>query len=193
MAPYIALALLIVLALGTALLYNQLVRLRRRVENAFAQIDVQLQRRHDLIPNLVETARAYLKHEEDTLVGVAQARSQAAQARASASPTDAPSIQALAQAESGLGAALGRLMMVSEAYPTLQADAQMMALQEELTSTENRIAFARQAYNDSVTRYDTQVESVPSVFIARPLGFEPAESLLVAPPEAAQAPRVAFA
>ncbi len=190
---YALIALALVLAAGLALLYNKLVRLRRAVENAFAQIDVQLQRRHDLIPNLVETAKAYLTHEQATFEGVARARSQAAQARAEATPTDAPSMRALAQAETGLGAALGRLMAVSEAHPTLQADAQMAALHEELSSTENRIAFSRQAYNDSVTRYDVSVESVPGVFVAGPLGFKPAESLLVAPPEAAVAPRVAFA
>ncbi|OZC02475.1 LemA family protein [Rubricoccus marinus] len=190
---YALIAFALVLAVGVALLYNKLVRLRRAVENAFAQIDVQLQRRHDLIPNLVETAKAYLAHEQATFEGVARARSQAQIARSEASPTDAPSMRALAQAESGLGAALGRLMAVSEAHPTLQADAQMAALHEELASTENRIAFSRQAYNDSVTRYDVSVESVPGVFVAGPLGFKPAESLLEAPPEAAVAPRVAFA
>ena len=190
---YAIIAAALVLAVGIAVLYNKLVRLRRTVENAFSQIDVQLQRRHDLIPNLVETARAYLAHEQATFEGVARARSQAQVARSEASPTDPASMRALAQAESGLAGALGRLMAVSEAHPTLQADAQMTQLHEELASTENRIAFARQAYNDSVTRYDTAVESVPGVFIAGPLGFRPAESLLAAAPEAAVAPRVAFA
>lgn len=190
---YAITAAVLVLVVGVALLYNKLVRLRRAVENAFSQIDVQLQRRHDLIPNLVETAKAYLAHEQATFEGVARARSQAQAARAEASPTDAASMRALAQAESGLAGALGRLMAVSEAHPTLQADAQMTQLHEELASTENRIAFARQAYNDSVTRYDTAVESVPGVFIAGPFGFRPAESLLAAAPEAAVAPRVAFA
>lgn len=148
--------------------YNGLVRGRNAFRNAFAQIDVQLKRRYDLIPNLVETAKAYLKHERETLEAVIAARNQAAGAcaAAAANPGSPGAMAALAQAESGLGGVLGRLFAVSEAYPELKANSTMMQLTEELTSTENRIAFARQAYNDSVMSYNNAREMFPANLVA---------------------------
>jgi LemA protein len=148
--------------------YNGLVRGRNALRNAFAQIDVQLKRRYDLIPNLVETAKAYLKHERETLEAVIAARNQAAGAcaAAAANPGSPAAMAALAQAESGLGGVLGRLFAVSEAYPELKANQTMMQLTEELTSTENRIAFARQAYNDSVMGYNNAREVFPANLVA---------------------------
>ena len=148
--------------------YNGLVRGRNAFRNAFAQIDVQLKRRYDLIPNLVETAKAYLKHERETLEAVIAARNQAAGAcaAAAANPGSPGAMAALAQAESGLGGVLGRLFAVSEAYPELKANSTMMQLTEELTSTENRIAFARQAYNDSVMSYNNAREVFPANLVA---------------------------
>ena len=181
------------LAAGVAVLYNRLVRLRNRFENAFAQIDVQLRRRHDLIPNLVEAVRGYLGHERETLQGVVEARAGAVRAQQNAQPGDAGSLGALAGAEGLLSGALGRLMAVVESYPTLQADAQVSGLREELTSTENRVAFARQAYNDAVTRFNTRTESFPDVVVARAFGFAPAVLLEDAAPEIHVAPRVALA
>ena len=157
--------------------YNRLVRLRNRVKNAFAQIDVQLKRRHDLIPNLVETAKAYLKHERDTLEKVARARAEAVRShrRAARDPSDAAAMQALVRADGMLAEALGRLAVVIEAYPDLKADVNMRALLEELTTTENRIAFARQAYNDAVMAYNTRRESIPDNLVAAWFGFAPAQ------------------
>lgn len=148
--------------------YNGLVRGRNAFRNAFAQIDIQLKRRYDLIPNLVETAKAYLKHERETLEAVIAARNQAAGAcaAAAANPGSPGAMAALAQAESGLGGVLGRLFAVSEAYPELKANSTMMQLTEELTSTENRIAFARQAYNDSVMSYNNTREMFPANLVA---------------------------
>jgi len=148
--------------------YNGLVRGRNAFRNAFAQIDVQLKRRYDLIPNLVETAKAYLKHERETLEAVIAARNQAAGAcaAAAANPGSPGAMAALAQAESGLGGVLGRLFAVSEAYPELKANSTMMQLTEELTSTENRVAFARQAYNDSVMSYNNAREMFPANLVA---------------------------
>ena len=148
--------------------YNGLVRGRNAFRNAFAQIDVQLKRRYDLIPNLVETAKAYLKHERETLEAVIAARNQAAGAcaAAAANPGSPAAMAALAHAESGLGGVLGRLFAVSEAYPELKANQTMMQLTEELTSTENRIAFARQAYNDSVMSYNNAREMFPANLVA---------------------------
>jgi LemA protein len=148
--------------------YNGLVRGRNAFRNAFAQIDVQLKRRYDLIPNLVETAKAYLKHERETLEAVIAARNQAAGAcaAAAANPGSPAAMASLAQAESGLGGVLGRLFAVSEAYPELKANSTMMQLTEELTSTENRIAFARQAYNDSVMSYNNAREMFPANLVA---------------------------
>ena len=152
--------------------YNKLVQLRNRFKNAFAQIDVQLKRRYDLIPNLVETARGYLTHERDTLEGVIAARNQAASAekRASAAPDDPEAISQLIGAESVLASSLGRLFALVEAYPDLKANQNMMQLSEELRSTENKVAFARQAFNDSVTLYNTYKQTVPPVIFAPMFG-----------------------
>jgi len=149
-------------------LYNGLVRLRNASKNAFSQIDVQLKRRHDLIPNLVETAKGYLKHERETLEAVVRARNAAvsATATAAASPGDPAAMKGLAGAEGALGASLSRLLAVAESYPALKADATMTRLMEELSSTENRIAFSRQAFNDSVMAYNTARETFPGMLLA---------------------------
>src|SRR6266705_3124287 len=148
-------------------LYNGLVTLRNRFKNAFAQIDVQLKRRYDLIPNLVETAKEYIKHERQTLEAViaARASAQSANQRAAANPADAEAMKQMGAAEAGLSGALGRLFAVSEAYPDLKANQTMMQVSEELTSTENKISFARQAYNDEVMSYNTAIESFPDNFV----------------------------
>jgi LemA protein len=174
--------------------YNKLVQLRNRFKNAFAQIDVQLKRRHDLIPNLVETAKGYMKHERETLDAVVSARNQAqgAAKAAAADPTNAAAMQNLMGAESGLSGALGRLMMVVEAYPDLKADSQMNQLSEELTSTENKIAFARQHYNDSATLFNTQREVFPSVIIANMFNFTAATLFEIEDEKEKQAPEVSF-
>ena len=153
--------------------YNRLVQLRNRIANAFGQIDVQLKRRYDLIPNLVEVARGYLTHEAATLEAVIQARGQAlgAAGTARAAPGNASALGALAAAEGVLGGALGRLMVVAEAYPDLKADATMQSLSEELTSTENRLGFARQAYNDQVLEFNDKAAQFPDLIVARLLGF----------------------
>jgi len=163
-----------------AAIYNRLVSLRQRFKNAFAQIDVQMKRRYDLIPNLVETAKAYMSHERETLEAVIAARNQAQTAldRASADPSDAGAIAGLAGAEGALGGALGRLFMVMEAYPDLKANQNMMQLSEELTSTENKVAFSRQAYNDSVTGYNTYRQSFPPVLFAGMFGHNSDARLL---------------
>jgi LemA protein len=175
--------------------YNGLVVLRNRFKNAFAQIDVQLKRRYDLIPNLVETAKGYLKHESETLENVIAARNVAAgaQARASANPADANAIKALAGAEAGLSGTLARFFAVAEAYPNLKADASMNRLVEELTSTENRIGFARQAFNDAVMDYNNKREAFPSNVIASMFNFAPAEMFVIDRPEQKEAPKVSFA
>ena len=157
--------------------YNQLVTLRNRFKNAFSQIDVQLKRRYDLIPNLVETAKAYMQHEASTLEAVTQARNlaQAAGSRAAADPGDPSAMKDLIGAEAGLTGALGRLLAVAENYPDLKANQNMMQLTEELTSTENKVAFARQAYNDSVMTYNTKRELFPTSIIAGIFNFSAAE------------------
>ena len=159
--------------------YNRLVQLRNRIANAFGQIDVQLKRRHDLVPNLVEVARGYLQHEAATLQAVIAARGQAqgAAAAARAAPTSAGALGALAVAEGALGGSLGRLMVVAEAYPELKADATMQSLSEELTSTENRIGFARQAFNDQALEFNNEAMQFPALVVARLLGFPPAPML----------------
>ncbi len=156
--------------------YNSLVSLRNRYKNAFAQIDVQLKRRHDLIPNLVETAKAFMEHERETLEAVIRARNAAHDARlgAVANPGDPAAMEALSSAESGLGGVLGRLFALSESYPELKSNQNMLQLQEELTSTESKVAFARQSYNDSVMNYNTKIESFPSNFVANMFQFTPA-------------------
>jgi LemA protein len=172
--------------------YNELVTLRNRYKNAFAQIDVQLQRRYDLIPNLIETAKGYMKHERETLDAVIQARNaaQSASGRAASNPGDAQAMQALSSAEGALAGTLTRFMALSEAYPDLKADGTMMRVMEELSSTENKVAFARQGFNDSVTNYNTKREIFPNSLIAG--GFAAAELLEEVAPEVRQAPRVSF-
>jgi len=176
-------------------IYNGLVVLRNRFKNAFAQIDVQLKRRYDLIPNLVETAKGYMAHERQTLEAVIAARNSAASAnqRAAANPADGAAIQGLATAEAGLAGALGRLFAVSEAYPDLKANQNMMQLTEELTSTENKIAFARQAFNDAVMSYNTRIESFPDNIVAGMFQFKSAELLQATESaEERKAPKVSF-
>ena len=175
-------------------IYNGLVALRNRYKNAFSQIDVQLKRRHDLIPNLVNVAKGYMAHEKETLEAVIQARNQAisAQQAASANPGDPSSMRSMMQAESGLNGALGRLLMIAESYPDLKANENMMSLQEELTSTENKVAYARQGYNDAVTTYNTKREVFPAVMFAGMLGFKEAELLEVEKDIEREAPNVSF-
>lgn len=165
------------LAAWVAGMYNGLVNLRNRYRNAFAQIDVQLKRRYDLIPNLVETAKAFLSHERETLEAVIAARNSAAGARevAAANPGNPDAMRGLSTAEAGLSGVLGRFFALSEAYPDLKSNQNMMQLTEELSSTENKIAFARQAYNDAVMRYNNKCEMVPSNIIAGMFGFQRAE------------------
>jgi LemA protein len=174
--------------------YNKLVTMRNRYKNAYAQIDVQLKRRYDLIPNLVETAKGYIKHERETLEAVTAARNTAyaASKAAAANPGDATAMKSLATAETGLGGTLSRLMMVSESYPDLKANQNMMQLTEELTSTENKISFARQAYNDTVMTYNTDREVFPSSLIANTFNFGPAELFVIDKPEQKDAPKVSF-
>ena len=174
--------------------YNRLVALRNRYKNAYAQIDVQLKRRYDLIPNLVETAKGYIKHERGTLEAVIAARNaaSAANVRAAQSPGDAAAMKELSGAETALTGTLGRLFALSEAYPDLKANTTMITLMEELTSTENKVAFARQAYNDSVMAYNTQRETFPTNLIAAPFNFGPAEMFVIEKPEEKEAPKVTF-
>jgi LemA protein len=174
--------------------YNKLVTKRNRFENAFSQIDVQLKRRHDLIPNLVETAQGYMKHESETLEAVIQARNQAqsAEKKASQNPGDSGAMSALMGAESMLSGALGNLMVTVEDYPELKADQQMNRLMEELSSTENRIAFSRQAFNDAVTTYNIGRERFPAVMVANMFGFQEATLFEIEVEEERQAPKVAF-
>jgi len=187
-------AIVVILGLWAASIYNALVTLRNRFKNAFAQIDVQLKRRYDLIPNLVETAKGYLKHEHETLEAVIKARNiaQSAAQSAAANPADANAMRGLGAAETGLTGALSRLMVVSEAYPELKANQNMMQLTEELTSTENKISFARQAYNDSVMIYNTTRETFPNLIFAGMFGFLPAELFKIDDPTEPNAPKVQF-
>ena len=192
LARWSAAALLLIWAVWV---YNRLVRLRNEIANAFAQIDVQLKRRYDLVPNLVEVARKYLQHERETLEAVAQARNTARGAvdRAREAPADAARIGALAAADGLLGSALGRLMAVVEAYPELKGDKSMRELSEELTHTENRVAFARQAFNDAVLDHNNAAQHFPSVIVARLTGFRPAAPLeATSSDEERRAPRVQF-
>lgn len=188
----IVLALLLVLLV--AVMYNRLVVGRNRYKNAFAQIDVQLTRRYDLIPNLVEVAKRYLSHERETLEAVVRARTAAVSdlRDASADPTSGEAMRKLSESERGLEGALGRLFALSENYPDLKANQNMMQLTEELTSTENRVAFARQAFNDSVMDYNNQRERFPASLIAGPAGFGPAGLLEIEEPEKREAVQVSF-
>lgn len=174
--------------------YNRMIVLRNRIDNAWSQVDVQLRRRYDLIPNLVETAKGYIKHERETLEAVTNARNLAVTAgqQAAANPGDPGAMKSLGGAEGQLTAALGRLFAVMEAYPDLKANQNMLALQEELSSTENKIAFARQAYNDSVMTYNTSRETFPSVMFAGMFGFQPADLFEIEQAGEREAPKVSF-
>ena len=175
-------------------IYNRLVALRAQYKNAFAQIDVQLKRRYDLIPNLIETAKGYMKHERETLEAVIAARNQAISASqvAASSPGDPSAMQGLAGAETALSGAVGQLFALMESYPDLKANENMLKLQEELTTTENKVAFARQAYNDAVTLYNTSRDTLPNVLIANPFGFQPAELFEIEVERERETPKVHF-
>ena len=205
MIPVFALSTAATALLGVALVvvvfvfygigtFNTLVALRNRYKNGFSQIDVQLKRRYDLIPNLVEVAKGYMGHERQTLEAVIHARNQAvtAQQKAAASPGDPAAMTSLGAAEGQVAGALGRLFALSESYPDLKANQNMLALQEELTSTENKVAFARQSFNDAVMSYNTQVERFPASLIAGIGGFAPAQLFELESPKEKEVPRVAF-
>jgi len=194
-AGWVVLVVIVALIVWAIGIYNGLVTLRNRFKNAFSQIDVQLKRRYDLIPNLVESVKGYMQHERGTLEAVVQARGSAVSAaqRAAAQPGDAAAMQGLAQAEGALGGALGRLLAVFEQYPDLKANQNVLGLQEELSSTENKIAFSRQAYNDSVMEYNTKRESFPDNIFAGTFGFSSAELLQSTDSaEERKAPQVSF-
>ncbi len=191
----VIIGVLIILIMMVVGIYNKLVTLKNRFENAFSQIEVQLQRRYDLIPNLIETVKGYMKHEKETLEAVIQARNQAAGSlqAASKNPGDAGAIAGLAGAEGMLGGALGRLFALSENYPDLKANQNMANLQEELSSTENKVAFSRQAFNDSVTAYNTYKQTFPPVFFAGMFGHSQDGTLLeFESKKIAEAPKVQF-
>jgi len=191
---WIVLALIVGAVLFAISIYNRLVAGRNRFKNAFAQIDVQLTRRHDLIPNLVETAKGYMKHERGTLEAVINARNTAVAGLKAASkdPSDPSAMKQLAQAEQGLSGALGKLFALSESYPDLKANQNMMQLSEELTTTENKVAFARQAYNDAVMLYNTMRESFPNNFFAGWFNFQHAELLEIEDEAKREVPEVSF-
>ena len=192
--PLIFLVVLVLIGFFLVGIYNRLVAYRNRYKNAFSQIDVQLKRRYDLIPNLVETAKAYLKHERETLEAVIQARNQAAGAagRAAAHPGDAAAMAGLGTAETALSGALGRLFALAESYPDLKANQTMAQLMEELTSTENRVSFARQAFNDAVMAYNTAREVFPNSVLAGMFDFRPAVLFEITNPAEKEAVRVGF-
>ena len=195
MVGYVLLGLIAAIVVWAILAYNGLVGSRNQVKNSFAQIDVQLKRRYDLIPNLVETAKGYIKHERETLEAVTRARNLAVSAHANvaADPTDAEAVKQLGAAEQALGASLMRFFAVAEAYPDLKANQNMMQVSEELTSTENKIAFARQAFNDSVMSYNNAVQQFPGNLIANVFGFKTAEQLAATEsPEERKAVHVQF-
>jgi LemA protein len=191
---WIVLIVIVLLVLFVVGLYNGLVTARNAYKNAFAQIDVQLTRRHDLIPNLVETAKGYLAHERQTLEAVITARNAAVAGlkAASANPGDAAAIQQLAGAEGALSGALGRLFALAEAYPDLKANRNMMQLSEELTSTENKVSFARQSFNDAVMGYNNKREMFPGSIIAGSFNFQPAQLLDIESPAKREVPKVSF-
>lgn len=194
----IALIVLLVVAIVVVIfvigIYNKLVKFRERCKNGWSQIDVQLKRRHDLIPNLVETAKGYMSHEKETLEAVLKARASATQAQITVNgdPTKGAEMQKLAQAEGQLTGALGRLMAVAEAYPDLKANQNMMQLSEELTTTENKVAFSRQAYNDSCNTYNAYKQTFPPVLFANVFGFDNAEYFEIEEAEQRNAPSVSF-
>jgi LemA protein len=194
MSGWILLILIVGAVVFAISIYNRLVASRNRFKNAFAQIDVQLTRRHDLIPNLVETAKGYMAHEKDTLEAVIKARTAAVAGlkEAAKDPSDPAAMKALAEAEQGLSGALGRLFALSESYPDLKANENMRQLSEELTTTENKVAFARQAYNDSVMDYNTLRESFPNNFFAGWFNFAPAELLEIEDETKREVPQVSF-
>jgi len=192
LALVVLLVIVVVIVVWAVSIYNGLVTKRNAYKNAYSQIDVQLKRRYDLIPNLVETAKGYLKHERETLEAVVAARNTAATAAraAAASPGDPAAMTGLASAEGALTGVLTRFMAVAEAYPDLKANQNMLALQEELTSTENRIAFARQAYNDAVMTYNNARETFPGVLLAG--GFQAAQSFEITVPAEREVVKVSF-
>ncbi|MBV8062310.1 MAG: LemA family protein [Nevskia sp.] len=194
MMGWIVLAVLVVLVIFFVSVYNGLVTSRNGYKNAFSQIDVQLTRRYDLIPNLVETAKGYLKHEHETLEAVIAARNGAVSglAAAKANPGDPQAMRQLSGAENVLTQTLGKLFAVSEAYPDLKANQTMMQLSEELTSTENRVAFARQAYNDAVMGYNNKREVFPNTLVANMFAFTAAQQLQIEKAEMRAAPKVSF-
>ncbi|MFW7379594.1 MAG: LemA family protein [Oligoflexus sp.] len=194
MGSWILLGIAVVLVFYMISIYNKLISLRNRFQNAFSQIDVQLKRRYDLIPNLVETAKAFLKHERETLEAVIQARNAASTAshNAAKAPGDPKAMGQLLGAEAHLTGMMGRFFALSEAYPDLKSDANMRQLSEELTSTENKIAFARQAYNDAVMHYNTARESFPNILIANPFHFQEASLFELESPKERQAVKVNF-
>jgi LemA protein len=190
----VVVAVLLLLVISLVVTYNNLVGLRNRYKNGYSQIDVQLQRRHDLIPNLVETAKGYMTHERETLEAVTQARNTAMQANkaASSSPGEPWAMQGVSGAEGALSGVLSRLMAVVESYPDLKANQNMLALQEQLTSTENKVAFARQAYNDEVMTYNTGRETFPNSLVAGLFNFAAAASFTVDSADVKTAPKVKF-
>lgn len=194
-ATLIIIVIIILLGLWAASIYNGLVRLKNQVKNAWSQIDVQLQRRYDLIPNLIETVKGYMSYEKGTLEAVVQARSQAVAAKdkieKAGGPTDA-SLQGLLAAESTLKGALGNIFALAENYPDLKASENMKILQEELSSTENKVAFARQAYNDQAMQYNTYQQEFPNVFFAGIFGHHPADLWIVQDEQVKAAPKVQF-
>jgi LemA protein len=194
MGTIITIVILLALVFWAIAMYNNLVNSRNRVSNGFSQIDVQLTRRYDLIPNLVETVKGYMGHERGTLEAVIAARNAASAGlrKAAADPSDADAIKNLAAAEASLGGTLGRLFALSEAYPDLKANTTMLQLQEELTSTENKVAFARQAFNDAVLTYNNARENFPGSLIANNFAFKPAQYLEIEQPEKRVAPKVSF-
>ncbi len=193
-ATMVLIIVIVVLFFTIIKIYNGLVALRNRFKNAFAQIDVQLKRRYDLIPNLVETAKGYIAHERETLEAVVKARNQAsaAEGKASANPGDPEAMKKLLASEGQLGGALGRLLVTVERYPDLKANQTMEKLMEELSSTENKVSFARQAYNDAVMNYNTKREVFPNVILAGPLGFKEAVLFEIKDEKEKEAPKVSF-